>query len=517
MTTVFGNPGSTELGFLQQWPEDFQYVHALEEGVAVAMADGYTQITGLPALVNLHSAAGLGNAMGSIITAHHNRAPIVLLAGQQARPLLPHDPFLANLDPAGLGGDYLKWTCQPARAQDVPEALARAVQIATQPPHGPVLVSVPADDWNEPTAPVGDRFRPAPCAPNPAALQSLVDALGRSAHTAFVVGAAVDQDGAVPTLVSLVDRLGPDVWAAPMSHRCSFPENHPRFAGHLPASPGPLTAALAGYDLVVVLGAPAFTYHVHSPAQQALPPLFVLSDDPAVLSRTPAGSIGIHTSPALGIAGLITSTAPRKKLPAPPRRSTTPSPAPGSGGITAAQVLATLAELLPDNAVIVEEVPGHRSDMHRYLPITSLHAGFLSTGSGVLGYSVSAAVGAALAAPFRPVVALVGDGSLMYRPQALWNAVQQRTPIAIIVLDNGGYGALHTMAHDAQAQGVPGLDIAGVDFVRLAQSMGCHAITVADFRWLRSAVTAALDADAPVLVHVDMESCRQPLRTLHRE
>lgn len=504
MTTVFGNPGSTELGFLHQWPEDLRYVHVLEEGAAAAMADGYAQVSGLPVLVNLHSAAGIGHAMGSIITAHHNRTPLILLAGQQHRSLLPHDPFLANLAPTDLGGGYLKWACEPARAEDVPESLAQAVQMATQPPYGPVLLSVPADDWAVPAPLVGTRPRLAPCDPNPAALQKLVDALGRSSRTAFVVGAAVDQDHAVTTLVTLVDRLGPEVWAAPMSHRCSFPENHPRFAGHLPASAGPLTTALAGYDLVVVLGAPAFTYHVNTPPQHALPPLYVLSDDPEILARRPAGATGIHTSLRRGIASLLGLTTPRTPPPPPTPRPPTPPP-PASEAITAAQVLATLAGLLPADAVVVEEIPSHRDDLHRHLPITSTHAGYLTTGGGVLGYSAAAAVGAALAAPSRRVVALVGDGSLMYRLQALWNAAQQNTPITIIVLDNGGYGALRSMAASAGAHGVPGLDIVGVDFVALAVSMGCHAYSVTDPCELHDVLSGALDAAVPTVVHVVLE------------
>ncbi|SES29130.1 Acetolactate synthase large subunit [Lentzea xinjiangensis] len=511
MTTVFGNPGSTELGFLAPWPIDFRYVLALEEGAATAMADGYAQITSGPVLVNLHSAAGIGNAMGAIITAHHNRTPLVVLAGQQARAMLPHDPFLANLDPTGLGGTYFKQACQPARAQDVPETLARAVQIATQPPCGPVLLSVPADDWAAPASPVGDRPRPAPCGPDPTAVRELVDVLGRSSRTAFVVGAAADQEGAVPALVTLVDRLGPDVWAAPLSHRCSFPENHPRFAGHLAASEGPLTAALTGYDAIVVLGAPAFTYHVPTQAQHALSRLFVVSDDPQILARTPADAIGIHTSLALGIDSLITATASWTPVPPPPQRTPTPAP-PQSETITAAQVLATLAELLPADAVVVEEIPSHRTELHRHLPITHTDAGFLTTGGGVLGYSVPAAVGAALAAPTRRIVALVGDGSLMYRPQALWTAAQQHTPITIIVLDNSGYGALHAMAADAGAHGVPGLDINGLDFVGLAQSMGCHAFSVTAPAALRDALTDALHATAPTLVHIYVEPSHQPLR-----
>src|SRR6188472_4531340 len=147
MTTVFGNPGSTELPMFRGFPGDFRYVLGLQEAVVVGMADGYAQATRNAAFVNLHSAAGVGNAMGNIFTAHKNRTPLVITAGQQARSILPYEPFLYSAQATELPKPYVKWSCEPARAEDVPAAIARAYYVAMQPPRGPVLVSVPADDW----------------------------------------------------------------------------------------------------------------------------------------------------------------------------------------------------------------------------------------------------------------------------------------------------------------------------------------------------------------------------------
>ena len=154
MTHVFGNPGSTELPMFRDFPEDFRYILGLQEAVVVGMADGYAQATGNAALVNLHSAAGVGNAMGNIFTAFKNRTPLVITAGQQARSILPFDPFLASNQATELPKPYVKWSIEPARAQDVPLALARAYHIAMQEPRGPVLVSIPVDDWDQLTEPV---------------------------------------------------------------------------------------------------------------------------------------------------------------------------------------------------------------------------------------------------------------------------------------------------------------------------------------------------------------------------
>ncbi len=122
----------------------------LQEAVVVGMADGYAQATHNAAFVNLHSAAGVGHAMGNIFTAYRNRTPLLITAGQQARSILPDDPFLFSAQATELPKPYVKWSCEPARAEDVPLAIARAYYTAMQPPRGPVLVSVPADDWARP-------------------------------------------------------------------------------------------------------------------------------------------------------------------------------------------------------------------------------------------------------------------------------------------------------------------------------------------------------------------------------
>ena len=226
MSTVFGNPGSTELGLFLGWPADFRYVLGLQESVVVGMADGYAQATGNASFVNLHSAAGVGHAMGNIFTAFKNRTPMVITAGQQARAILPFDPFLHSAQATELPKPYVKWSVEPARAQDVPLAIARAYHVAMTPPRGPVLVSVPADDWAVPTEPVAPRRMSTQLRPEPALLAELGDLLDAAARPAIVVGAAVDRDGAFGEAVQLAERHNARVWAAPMSGRCSFPENH---------------------------------------------------------------------------------------------------------------------------------------------------------------------------------------------------------------------------------------------------------------------------------------------------
>src|SRR3954470_13958096 len=148
LTTMFGNPGSTELPFLAEFPSDFPYVLGLQEASVVGMADGYAQSSGRPALVNLHTAPGVGNAMGAIFNAQANKSPLVITAGQQARQLMTLQANLTNRDAVRIPHPLVKWSYEPPRAEDVPHAIARAAQLAALPPMGPVFVSIPLDDWD---------------------------------------------------------------------------------------------------------------------------------------------------------------------------------------------------------------------------------------------------------------------------------------------------------------------------------------------------------------------------------
>src|ERR1700723_1368726 len=253
LTTVFGNPGSTELPMFRDFPRDFRYVLGLQESIVVAMADGFAQARAAASLVNLHSAIGVGHALGSIFTAFRNQTPLVITAGQQARSILPFEPFLYSEQAANLPKPYVKWSCEPARAEDVPAAIARAYYTAMQPPRGPTFVSVPIDDWTKPAQAVEARSVTRELGPDPDAIRGLAQALAASQKPAFVVGPGIDRAQAVDLMVRLAEKTRASVWVSPFSARCSFPERHPQFAGFLHASPAQISETLATYDLVVVI------------------------------------------------------------------------------------------------------------------------------------------------------------------------------------------------------------------------------------------------------------------------
>jgi benzoylformate decarboxylase len=502
--TFFGNPGSTELRMFRDWPEDFAYVLALQESVAVAAAAGHAMGTGRAAVVSLHSAGGVGHALGAVFNAYRDRVPLLIVAGQQSRAMLPTRPFLSADEPAQFPRPYVKWSRQPERAQDVPAALAEAYRVAMAPPRGPVLLSVPEDDWEAPAEPVAPREVRADFVGDPRALRELADALDACDAPAIVVGPGVDDDGAQPAVVGLAERTGAAVWISPLSSRSGFPEDHPLFQGFLPPGRDQLARRLAAHDLVVAVGAPVFTYHVHTegPYLARETKLFHLDCDPAQAAWAPVGT-SVLTTVRAGVTALL-GMVEKADRPAPP-----PRPRPGSDATGAALVVETLREVMPDDAVVVEEAPTHRDVLHDRLPITR-PGGYLTTGSGALGWGLPVAVGRALAGTGERVVCVVGDGSAMYSIQALWTAARQRAPVTFVVLNNGGYEAVKQLGRRIGVPSVPGTDIDGLDIVTVAAGLGCPGRRITDARELPGALADALGRDGPYVVDVVVESDQSP-------
>jgi benzoylformate decarboxylase len=506
---VFGNPGSTELPFLADWPDDIDYVLGLQEASVVGMADGYAQATRNAGFVNLHSAAGLGNALGNIYTAHRNQTPLVITAGQQARSILPLQPFLSAERAVEFPQPYVKFSVEPARPEDVPGAIARAYYVAMQPPCGPTFVSVPIDDWSHPTRPIEARRVSREIGPDPEAIKALAAALAASQRPALVVGPGIDRAQTVDLMVRLAEKAKAAVWVSPFSARCSFPERHPQFSGFLQASPHQLSDTLRGHDLVVVIGAPVFTFHVEgqAPIFDGATTIFQITDDPTAAAVSPVGASIIATmKPALT---MLLELLPKTTRETPSGRLLPPAPAAGDP-IAAVLLLHTLARAMPDDAVLVEEAPSHRPAMQKFMPMRGQDS-FYTMASGGLGYGLPAAVGLALGKPGIRTVCLIGDGSAMYSIQALWTAAQRRLPLTVVVINNSGYGAMRSFSQVMQVRGVPGLDLPGIDFVRIADGLGCNAVRVTQASELKPALARAFAHNGVGLIEVVVDSAVPPL------
>jgi benzoylformate decarboxylase len=373
-----------------------------------------------------------------------------------------------------------------------------------QPPCGPTFVSVPIDDWSQPTQPLQARSVSRELGPDPDAMRALATAITKSKRPAFVVGPAVDRARAVDLMVQVVEKAKAPVWVSPFSSRCSFPERHSQFAGFLHASPDQLSDILCQYDLVSVIGAPVFTFHVEGVAEvfDGYPQIYQITDDPAAAAVTPSGTSIIATmKPALTkLLALLPendwTACEGRTLPPPPR---------AADPIPVDFLLHTLSKLMPEDAALVEEAPSHRPLMHQYLPMRGQDS-FYTMASGGLGYGLPASVGVALGQPQRRTVCLIGDGSAMYSIQALWTAAQRRLPLTVVVINNLGYGAMRSFSQVMQVRNVPGLDLPGIDFVQIAQAMGCDAVRVSNSAELAPALSRGLAHHGVSLIEVMVES-----------
>ncbi|MFE2141963.1 benzoylformate decarboxylase [Streptomyces sp. NPDC059456] len=510
ITTVFGNPGSTELPMLKRFPEDFRYVLGLQEAVVVGMADGFALASRTTSLVNLHTGPGTGNAMGAILNARANRTPMVVTAGQQVRAMLTMEALLSNPQATLLPQPAVKWAYEPPRPADVPAALARAVQIAETPPHGPVFLSLPMDDFDAELTEAQDlavraaaaRRITHAAAPDAGAVAALADRICGARSAVLVVGDDVDASGAWDAVLALAERTGLPVWAAPVSARVSFPRSHPQFRGELTPAIGPLGAQLAGHDLVVVIGAPVFRYYPYIPGAH-LPEgtgLVLLTRDAEEAAKAPVGD-AVVADLALTVRALADRLpAGGGSTPAPHGQVRFPEAAEGVMPPLAA--LTAIAQGAPENTLWVNESPSNVPQFHEATRISSPDSYLFSAGGG-LGFGAAAAVGAQLGAPGRPVVCVIGDGSIHYAVQALWTAAAYRVPVTFVVLSNAKYAILQWFAQLEHAQGAPGLDIPGLDITAVAEGYGVRTHRAHGAGELTKLVRdSASRQDGPVLIDV---------------
>jgi benzoylformate decarboxylase len=325
-----------------------------------------------------------------------------------------------------------------------------------------------------------------------------------------VVGPEVDRNGCVDAMVAVAERAKAAVWASPMSSRSSFPERHPQFAGFLPAAPQGLARALRGADLIVVFGAPVFTFHVEGRCEllDDGTPVWQITDDPTEAASAAVGDTIIGTLPK-ALAALLPALPDVAERDAPTARRQPAVPA-ATNPIPPAYALSRLSELMPRDAIVVEEAPSHRPAIQQFLPRPGADS-FYTMASGGLGYSLPASVGVALARPGRRVVGLIGDGSAMYCVQAIWTAAQRQLPITFVIMNNSGYGAMRAFSQLMQAHRPPGIDLPGIDFVALAKGLGCPGRRVTDVDDLDRCLVEALASSGPALVDIAVDDATADL------
>ncbi len=531
---VFGNPGTTEIPFMDAMVDaDLEFVLCLQENVAVAAADGLAQATRRPQVANLHTGPGLAQAFSALYMASKHRSPVVVTAGNEDTRFALTEPLLLA-DLVGMARPLVKWAYEPTSVDDVIPSLRRAFKVAMTPPTGPVLLSWPMDVLAREVSDDVD-LRPADVpagpAPDAGAVERAADLLADATAPVIVAGDDVGRTACVGQVVALAEAVGAKVYTAPLSLTQGFPNTHPLHGGGLPPFPNLARSFLAPHDVVLVLGARAFFLYYYQPVDP-LPPeakLIHVHPDPWEVGKNYPTEVGAVATADRFTAALLAAVdgwteqtasraaSQRAKLEADgagarpgtiawgeAEREKTPLTPPG--------ILSTVVELLGDTPLSVVDESVTSSLASRSIPALEDADSFFGHKGGALGWGAGAAVGVALAQPGRRVVCTLGDGSLMYCPQALYTAARRRLPILYLVMNNGGYQIIKSGTRAAKQRAYEtdtyvGMDITDpeVDFVSLAHGMGLGAATASDPAELRAAVTAALTHEGPYLVECVLE------------
>lgn len=524
LTTLFGNPGSTEETFLKNFPKDFRYIQTLHESSAVGAADGYAQATRKPAIVNVHTSAGLSNSMSNIMTAAQNKTPLIITAGNQTREMLLMEPWLTNVSPTELPKPWIKWSYEPVRAEDVHAAFMRAYAMALQPPAGPVFLSIPLDDWDKPA--LGDavvRTVASQFAPDPIRISQFADKLSTAKNPALIYGSGIARGKGWDIGIQLAEKLNCHVFSAPASEVPSFPENHPLYAGGLPFAIQPLSEKLKGYDVAIVIGAPIFRYYPYVEGEYIPEGLKLLhiTDDPNESGRAPVGD-SLLSSPVLALEALL-NLVPKRSITPPkvPQQHHRMSPHPAAPPLphkgqqlSALELFQGLREFTPENTVLIEESPSNLGELHTAWPIDKPDS-FYTFASGSLGWNLPASIGIALAerdsGRNRPVLAIIGDGSLQYSIQGLWTAAQLKLPILFVVPRNYEYAILKSFAELEDSPGVPGLDLPDIDITSLAKGYGCVGVRAETIDEISQICKVAFSRSVPTVIEVPIIPTTPPL------
>ena len=540
VTHVFGNPGTTELQLMDAFAveQDIRYVLGLQEAALMAMADGYAQASGKLAVINLHAAPGLGNAMGMLYDAMKANAPVLVTAGQQDLDFVLSEPVLVTDLPV-LARPFVKWAAEVTRLEDLPVYVHRAIKTALTHPMGPVFLSLPGDvlkqeadlDLMMPTR-IGPRIRGDIDAINAAA-----GLIAKAERPVIIAGDAVAQSHAHAELAELAELIGAPVYVEFVPNTASFPASHPLYRGAITRSQGGVREVLDRHDLLFSVGGDLFTWSLPSKIE-AMPrgmPLVHLDTDPWQIGKNYPAAAGIFGDPratlpditaavrALMTAGGKTAATARRHAMAEAargERDALRAKARALAGRTPVQPLALLeaiGAMLPKDAVVLEEVlssaPGARSLIDSEDPQS-----FFGLRGGGIGWSLPAAIGVKIALPDRPVVSLTGDGSAHYTAQALWTAAHARVPVTWVIFNNTSYRILKQrlvmmrgLAEQADTFVGMELNDPAIDFVGLARSLGIEAQKARTVQEATDLIAQGLKGGTSLLIDVDMDRNYKPM------
>ncbi len=519
---VFGNPGTTELPFMDELAKvpEFHYYLGLHEGTAVSMADGYARATRRPSFLNLHIAAGLAHGLANMLNARRARTPMVVTVGQQDRRHLIQDPMLGG-DLLALAQGAFKDAVEVNQVEDLPTLIRRAFLLSQTAPTGPVMVSIPVDILEEELdEPLPERTEVRGLGVAEGA-DELAEALLGAGAPAIVAGDGVGRADAVEDLVALAEALGATVFHEPMYDCVDFPATHPLSAGMLPPVDALIQEKLSGHDVVFLVGSHAFSAHYYTdsvPIPERTQ-ILQLDEDRAELGRNYPARIALHggIGPTVrAITGIVSGRCPEAeaRIEAAKKDQAAPASAPASNGerMDPAAAADALVAGLPDGTIMIEEAITTGLEVRRAFAASRPGSYHHSVG-GALGWALGAGIGVKMARPDDPVVSVVGDGTAMYTIQGLWSAAHYDVPLVLVVMNNREYAACKRGIDRVVAGGgdsYVGMDLTDpeIDFIGLARSLGVEARSAASTDELSKAVSEALASGAPTLIDAAVAGTR---------
>jgi len=526
---MFGNPGTVEQGFLDvlEHTADVSYMLALQETVAIGIADGYARAGAGPALVQLHTGVGLGNGIGMLYQAKRGHSPLVVIAGEAGVRYDAMDAQMAS-DLVAMATPVTKHATRVTHPGSLLRVLRRAVKTAMTPPRGPVFVALPMDVLDAETAePAMPSTIPSRAVvPVPAELDRAAEMLRGAARPIVLMGDGVAVSGAQAELTRLAELLGASVWGVDSSE-LNIDTTHPLYEGQLGHMFGDHSAArVRDADVVLVVGTYVFPEvfpWLNSPFRPDAGIVHIDLDDYEIAKNFPV-DLALVADPKPTLAALADRLAARAGQPAgrPPaasyagegtRESTGAGaahqvPAPAADASLMELFAAELARQAPEGMVVVDEALTCAPPLARYLP-PRRPGEFFQTRGGSLGIGIPGAIGAKLARPGAEVVGFTGDGGSMYTIQALWSAARYDVAAKFVICNNGRYRLLdHNIEQYWREREIPahdypsGFDLSHpeINFTGLAESLGVRAIRVDKPSQVAAAVESMLAHTEPFLV-----------------
>jgi benzoylformate decarboxylase len=528
---IFGNPGTTELPLMDALLDEprIEYILALQEASAVAMADGYAQAARKPGFLNLHTAGGLGHGMGNLLNASASQTPLVVTAGQQDSRHTISDPLLLG-DLIQLARPAVKWAQEVAHANQLPVLVRRAFHDANAAPAGPVFLSLPMDVMEEMSAvEIG-----APSTIDRRPVAGALAALARHltmitpGRLAIIAGDEIYASDAAREVVTLAETLGAPVFGSSWPSRIPFPTGHPLWNGNMPTKATEIAGRLEKFEALFALGGKSLITILYTEGP-AVPPnckLFQMSADVRDLGRTfttPLSVVGdirdsLRALQPILAAEASTNTEAYTKLlkraicEQAARRQALEDEAAAQAAasmITPLVAAQQAARAIGPDIPIIDEAIATSTHVRRFLNSASARQYSFLRG-GALGWGMPAAVGCSLGLGRSPVVCLVGDGAALYSPQALWTASHENLPVTFVVMNNREYNVLKKfmVAQDGYATArhnrFIGMDInqPPIDYLALAQSMGVSARRIEKATEIAPAIEAGIAMGRPNLIEI---------------